>query len=316
VLAPLFHLLLLHDAKLHQSLVRNAGTDHHLPWRPARTAPTPCSSSSFLTGLPALRAPPPCPQLARPDAALGSSADCVPLPVVLVAVRAKLLWSAVSVPRAQIDMASCLACPRSVASHSVFSTLPCRRTPAPSTFSSVPCPWLRARASLFGCRRASSSVGLASPCCPNRASPRSWSCSSSSPTLCCRFDHRRCCVPRCVLDGCRLMYPSTRACPWLALALACLLVVTATHSLFVHQASRVLVFAVELLNPSSLVRDFVVARALTGFVSLPAHSRLDLVVIPCIIKKSQESGEDEASSVIFPKCSTQGRNQNPCRVRG
>jgi hypothetical protein len=45
-----FHLLLLHGAKLHQSLVLNAGTDHHLPWRPARTAPTPCSSSSFLPG--------------------------------------------------------------------------------------------------------------------------------------------------------------------------------------------------------------------------------------------------------------------------
>jgi hypothetical protein len=127
---------------------------------------------------------------------------------------------------------------------------------------------------------------------------------------------RRCCVPRCVLAGCRLLYPSTRACPWLALALVRLLVVTAAHSLFVHQASCVLVFAVELLNPSSLARDFIVARALTGFVSSPARSRLDLVVVPCVIKKSQESGEDEASSVIFPKCSTQGLNQNPCRVRG
>jgi hypothetical protein len=33
-----------------------------------------------------------------------------------------------------------------------------------------------------------------------------------------------------------------------------------------------------------------------------------LVVVPCVIKKSQESGEDEASSVIFTKCSTQGLN--------
>jgi hypothetical protein len=70
------------------------------------------------------------------------------------------------------------------------------------------------------------------------------------------------------------------------------------HSLFVHRASRVLAFTVELLNPSSLARDFVVARALTGFVSSPARSTLDLVVVPCVIKKSQESGEDEASSVI------------------
>uniref|UniRef100_A0A804NRB1 Uncharacterized protein n=1 Tax=Zea mays TaxID=4577 RepID=A0A804NRB1_MAIZE len=31
------------------------------------------------------------------------------------------------------------------------------------------------------------------------------------------------------------------------------------HSLFVHRASRVLAFVIELLNPSSLSRDFVVA---------------------------------------------------------
>jgi hypothetical protein len=43
-------------------------------------------------------------------------------------------------------------------------------------------------------------------------STRPWSCSSSSPTLCCRFDCRPYCVPRCVLAGCRLLYPSTRAC--------------------------------------------------------------------------------------------------------
>jgi hypothetical protein len=39
----------------------------------------------------------------------------------------------------------------------------------------------------------------------------------------------------------------------------------------------------------------------------PARSRLDLVVVPYVIKKSQESGEDEASSVIFTKCSTKAR---------
>jgi hypothetical protein len=70
----------------------------------------------------------------------------------------------------------------------------------------------------------------------------------------------------------------------------------------------VLTFVVELLNPSSLARDFVVARALTGFVSSPAHSRHNLVVVPCVIKKSQESGEDEASSVVFTKCTTKSSN--------
>jgi hypothetical protein len=97
-------------------------------------------------------------------------------------------------------------------------------------------------------------------------------CFSSHPWMSCRaiitscreFDPhcRRCYVSRCVLAGCRLLYPSTRACPWLALALARLLVVIAAHSLFVHRASRVLAFAVELLNPSSLARDFVVASSL------------------------------------------------------
>ena len=99
------------------------------------------------------------------------------------------------------------------------------------------------------------------------------------------------------------MYLSTRACHWLALTLARLLVVTASHSLFVYRVSRVLAFVVELLNPSSLAREFVVAIALTGFVSSLARPRLDLVVVPCVIKKSQESGKDEASNVIFTMCS-------------
>jgi hypothetical protein len=83
---------------------------------------------------------------------------------------------------------------------------------------------------------------------------RASTCPSSSPTPCCQFKYRRCCMPRCVLAGCRLLYPSTRACPWLALALARLLVVTAAHSLFVHWASRVLAFAVESSNSSSPAR--------------------------------------------------------------
>jgi hypothetical protein len=84
------------------------------------------------------------------------------------------------------------------------------------------------------------------------------------------------------------------------------------HLLFVHQASRVLAFVVELLNPSSLARDFIVARVLTVFVSSPARCRLQskVVVVPCVIKKSQVLGEDEASSVIFTKCSTKSSNKS------
>jgi hypothetical protein len=59
-----------------------------------------------------------------------------------------------------------------------------------------------------------------------------------------------------------------------------------------------------------------VTLSLTGFVSSPAHSRLDLVVVPCIIKKSQASGEDEASRVIFTKCSTEGLSKNQQRLLG
>jgi hypothetical protein len=106
------------------------------------------------------------------------------------------------------------------------------------------------------------------------------------------------------------LYLNTRACRWLALTLARLLVVTASYSLFVYRVSRVLAFVVELLNPSSLARDFVVARALTGFVSSPARSRHNLIVVPCVVKKSQESGEDEASGVIFTKCSTKSLNKS------
>jgi hypothetical protein len=53
----------------------------------------------------------------------------------------------------------------------------------------------------FPACRASSSVELASRRCPIRARTRLWSCLSSLPTLCCRFDCRRCCMPRCVLAG-------------------------------------------------------------------------------------------------------------------
>jgi hypothetical protein len=35
-----------------------------------------------------------------------------------------------------------------------------------------------------------------------------------------------------------------------------------------------------------------------------------VIVVPCVIKKSQESGEDEASSAIFPKRSTNCLDRN------
>jgi hypothetical protein len=40
----------------------------------------------------------------------------------------------------------------------------------------------------------------------------------------------------------------------------------------------------------------------------PARSRHDLVVVPCVVKKFQASGEDEASRVVFTKCTTKSSN--------
>jgi hypothetical protein len=45
-------------------------------------------------------------------------------------------------------------------------------------------------------------------------------------------------------------------------------------------------------------------------MSSPARSKLDLVVVPYVIKKSQELGEDEASSVMFTKCSTKSSTKS------
>jgi hypothetical protein len=55
-----------------------------------------------------------------------------------------------------------------------------------------------------------------------------------------------------------------------------------------------------------LARDFVVARAYANLLNhtSSARSRHNLIVVPRVSKKSQESGEDEASSAIFPKRST------------
>jgi hypothetical protein len=70
-----------------------------------------------------------------------------------------------------------------------------------------------------------------------------------------------------------------------------------------HQQTTVVVF-VKLLNPSSLTRNFVIARALTRFVSSPARFMFNLVVVLRVIKKFQESSEDEANRVIFTDCAT------------
>jgi hypothetical protein len=91
------------------------------------------------------------------------------------------------------------------------------------------------------------------------------------------------------------------------------------RSLFVHRASHVLAFVIETLNPSSLARDFVVAKVFTGFMSSPARSKLQskVVVFPRVSKKFQESGEDEASSVVFTKCATKSSDirRNSSSVR-
>jgi hypothetical protein len=77
--------------------------------------------------------------LARVPACCGRSCPARPLLLFpeLAPPRAPLVF-----PARSRELHS--ACSRSVVSHSVCSTLPCRRTPKPSTSSSVPCPWLRA----------------------------------------------------------------------------------------------------------------------------------------------------------------------------
>jgi hypothetical protein len=37
---------------------------------------------------------------------------------------------------------------------------------------------------------------------------------------------------------------------------------------------------------------------------------LDFVVIPCVVKKSQESGKDGANRVVFTKCTTESSSQD------
>jgi hypothetical protein len=47
----------------------------------------------------------------------------------------------------------------------------------------------------------------------------------------------------------------------------------------------------------------------------PARSKHDLVVVPRVSKKSQESGEDGASSMAFTKCVTKARTSCATHVR-
>jgi hypothetical protein len=104
-----------------------------------------------------------------------------------------------------------------------------------------------------GCCCASSSFRLANHRCPIRVSTRPGSCSLSSPTLCCRFDRRRCCVPRCVFAGCRLLYLALVPTPgsrWRSHACSSSLRCTRSHpSGFAH--ARICRRAVEPILPCS-----------------------------------------------------------------
>nr|ACF82202.1 unknown [Zea mays] len=77
--------------------------------------------------------------------------------------------------------------------------------------------------------------------------------------------------------------------------LSCRVVITFCHELDsrCHRALCVLAFAVESLNPSSPAQPYPAS-------SLQIQSRYR----PARHQESQESGEDEASSAIFPKRST------------
>jgi hypothetical protein len=67
---------------------------------------------------------------------------------------------------------------------------------------------------------------------------------------------------------------------------------------------------VSSISPVVVVRRCVVHSRVVEPVILcsiptsPTCSKHDLVGIPRVSKKSQESGEDEASSVVFTKCAT------------
>jgi hypothetical protein len=177
-------------------------------------------------------------------------------------------------------------------------------------------------------RASCSSVGLISRRCPICANTRPWLCSSSSSTLCCRFDCHHCCMPRCVPAECRLLYPSTCACPWLALALARLLVFTAAHLLFVHQISVCshlpsshrtrhplldsqaypLICVLLAVDSQHHVLTFPCAHLCRPCLITRVRYRSRRV--SCILKKYTASSEDEASSVIFTKCSTKSSNKS------
>jgi hypothetical protein len=47
-----------------------------------------------------------------------------------------------------------------------------------------------------------------------------------------------------------------------------------------------------------------------------SSARSKTSIVPCVVKKSQASGEDEASRVIFTKCSAKGQNKNHRRLCG
>jgi hypothetical protein len=68
------------------------------------------------------------------------------------------------------------------------------------------------------------------------------------------------------------------------------------------------------LRPSGFVRARVYRRVVEPVIlcstsTSPARSKHDFVIVSCVIKKSQKSSEDEASSAIFPKRSTNCLNR-------
>jgi hypothetical protein len=85
---------------------------------------------------------------------------------------------------------------------------------------------------------------------------------------------------------------------------------------FLHVPNHVLLAPCALApHPSGFARARVYRRLVEPIIpcstpTSPARSKNDLVVVPRIIKKSQASGEDEASSVVFTKCATKSSNKS------
>jgi hypothetical protein len=99
--------------------------------------------------------------------------------------------------------------------------------------------------------------------------------------------------------------------------LSCRVIVTLCHELdpHYHRASHVLVFLVELLNPSSLARDFIVASCVQLYIRHPpvSLSSLSNLVLPCSILSNPESRtlckNKRGPCALFIKCSVEDFNR-------